>query len=318
MGARPDAARQILRQQGVPQQQQQQAYVLPAVDALSTSSGRHSFTGTGYNTLASASAGVSAVQLGGSPAGLSPAAPAYGLRYASDPQQQAAGLYAPGMQYMLMPQQARAGVVAQRQAGDFLGVPVLQQQAATGEQAPPGLLTGSPGQQYYLAAPASQGLVMPGLGSAEAQVAAEGQQQLFLQPALQQAQAAARAGLGGMGQFGGYQASSGTLVPDAMTSTAYTPAVVGDMFLSGQQQPQAQRAQLQMLQQQMQPVGLYQQPQQQGYQTQNPSALYLQQQQQQQLPVMMYGLAGQHQQQFGAQQPGTFVLDPTTGQYFQQ
>jgi hypothetical protein len=341
VAARQGPAGQVVRQPGMVQQQQQQGgYLMSASPAgVVQPGGRHSMPG--YTTLAGASGGMQSMTYGGSPA----AGPgAYAMQYGGEQQQQqppgllqqqAGGAYSSGVQYVLMPQQVpQQGGAAyfmpqqghQQQGGD--SIPVLQQQMVA-EVAPPGLVSGASGaasggqQQYYLQASDSQGLMMPAMPVGQ-EASGGSNQQLFLQPA----QVAAAPGLASMGQFGGagvYQGSGAMLGADPMTSSAYNASMVGDMFLGGQpQQPQSARSQLQLLQQQVgHPAGLYQQQgQMQGFQVQDSAAMYLPQptqQAQQQLP-MMYGQAQlqQPQQQFGAQQAGTFVLDPSTGLYHVQ
>jgi hypothetical protein len=334
MPVRQGPAGQVMRQPGFgaqqQQQQQQQPYMFAPAGGVSAGVNRQSLTG--YTSLAGAAGGVQTQYYGGSPAGQ--AAPGYAVQYGSAEQQQqpAGGAYSPGVQYMLLPQQAQQGMGTyvvqqqgqQQQGGEYMSVPVVQQQMP-GDQALTGLVGAGAAagqQQYYYQPTSTPAIIMPGMqvGQEAGSAAVGSGQQLFL-PTMQQAQGAGVAALGGLGgQFaagsGVYQASAGMMmvpgVPDAMTSSAYNASVVGDIFLGGgpqQQQPQGPRS-LQMLQQQMQPAGLYQ-GQAQGYQAQDPGAAAAQ------LPLL-YGVAGQgqqqpQQQQFGAQQG--FVLDPTTGTY---
>lgn len=333
MPVRQGPAGQVMRQPGFGalQQQQQQPYMFAPAGGVSAGVSRQSLTG--YTSLAGPSGGMSTQYYGGSPAGQ--AAPGYAVQYGSAEQQQqppgllqqqAGSAYPLGVQYMLLPQQAQQGVGTyvvpqqgqQQQGGEYMGVSVVQPQVP-GEQALPGLVgAGAPAgqQQYYYQPTSAPAIIMPGMqvGQEVGGAAVGSGQQLFL-PTMQQAQGARVAALGGLGgQFAGsgvYQASAGMMmVPDVMTSSAYNASVVGDIFLGGpqqQQQPQGPRS-LQLLQQQIQPAGLYQG---QGYQAQGPGGAAAQ------LP-MLYGVGGQggqqpQQQQFGAQQG--FVLDPITGAY---
>lgn len=347
-------AGQAMRPPAMGQQQQpqppQQAFMLSVspAGAAAAAAPRHSMTG--FTPLGAMAGGVQAVGYGESPAaaGASPAAAGYSLQYAGEQQppgllQQQSGGYAPAVQYMLVaqqPQQQAVGgyvvqqQVPQQQQGEFLGVPVLQQQAA-GEQAPPGLVGAAAGgavgqQQYFMQTASTPALMMPQGVGVMADAAAG--QQLFLQYQQASGGVAGGPGLGSLSQLGAagvFQSSSGMMVspeyvPEAMTSSALTASVVGDIFLSGQQQ-QGQRSQLQLLQRQVgQQVGLYQQPQQQqqaapaSFTAQAPGPVYLQQAQQQQLYGGQQPVQGQ---QFVAPQAGSgaFVLDPTTGMYhFQQ
>jgi hypothetical protein len=357
MGAPQGPGGQMMGQARVGQAQH--AYMLPA-GVAGVPVARHGMAaGTSYPALAGPGSGVG---YGGSPAAHQPAAGGYGLQYeAEHQQQQHAGImqqqqgggggvgYGPAVQYMLLTQQAQQqGVggyaiqqqVAQQQGGEYLGVPVLQQQGA-GDLAPPGLVGAAPGAaaggqaQYYLQATSTPALIMPGVAGQEPPAVGAGQQQQQQQLFMQGSGVGAAQGLAGMHtQFGApsmYQASAGMLAPDAVTSAAFVPSVVGDMdlYLGAQQQQgmaqQGGRSQLHLLQQQLvQPTGMYQQ--QQGFQAQEPGALYLQQaqqqQQQQHVPVV-YGVGGPgqqqaQQQQFAAAQQagaGGLVYDPSTGMY---